>query len=148
LEVLRRRIVAEDPIDLRSVRIEEKNRRGRPDAEFVEDGLSVGLLGCGLEEDEILGQVILILGVFEELLTEQFAAPSRIRIEIEEQLLVLGLGLSQRFVEGTFKKVVLGESDGGEEKKRGNNGDFFHAAPPRKLYANTRGECKGDTLSS
>jgi hypothetical protein len=134
LEILRGRIIAEDPIDLRSVRIEEKNRRGRPDAEFVEDGPSVGLLGCGLEEDEILGQVILILGVFEELLTEQFAAPSRIRVEIEEELLVLGLGFGQRFVESALEEVVLGERDGGEEKKRGNNGDFFHAHLHSGLY--------------
>ena len=95
--------------------------------ELVEDGFSVGFLGRGLEQDEILGQEILILGVFEELLTEQFAAPSGVGVEVEEELLVLGLGLGERFVQGALEKIVLGERDGGEEKKRRRESGFFHA---------------------
>jgi hypothetical protein len=136
LEILCRRTIADDPVDLGAVRVEEKDRRGGPDAELVENDFSVGLLGRGLEQDEILGQVVLILGVFEELLTEQFAAPSRIGVEIEEQLLVLGLGLGQGFVERALEKVVFGEGRGGEKKKRGNDNDFFHAYLRPGLYTN------------
>ena len=126
LEILRGRTIADDPVDLRAVRVDKENCRGGPNAELVENDFSVGFLGCGLEQDEILGQVFLILGVFEELLTEQFAAPSRIGVEIEEQLLVLGLGLGQGFVERALEEVVLGEGRRGEKKKCGNDNDFFH----------------------
>ncbi len=88
-----------------------------------------------MEEDEILGQVILILGVFEELLTEQFAGPSGVGVEVEEQLLSVGLGLGHGFVERSLEEVVLGERDGGEEKKRADNGGFFHADLPEAIYA-------------
>jgi hypothetical protein len=136
LEILRGRIIAEDPIDLGAVRVDEEDRRGGPDAELVENDFSVRLLRRGLEQDEILGQVVLILGVFEELLTEQFAAPSRIGVEIEEQLLVLGLGLGQGFVERALEEVILGEGRGGEKKKRGNDDDFFHAHLRPGIYIN------------
>jgi len=122
-------IVAQDPIELRSVGVEEQDRGRGPDLEPVEDGFPVGFLGGRLEEDEILGQVILILGVFEELLTEQFATPSGVGVEIEEKLLSLGLGLGHGLIERPFGEGIgrLGEGDGGENKKRGHNGDFFHA---------------------
>jgi hypothetical protein len=136
LEILRRGPVADDPIDLGAVRVDKEDCRGRPDAELVENDFSVGFLERGLEQDEILGQVVLILGVFEELLTEQFAAPSRIGVEIEEQLLVLGLGLGQGFVERALEEIILGEGRGGEKKKRGNDNDFFHAHLRPGIYIN------------
>jgi hypothetical protein len=77
-----RRIVAEDPVDLGPVRVEEDDRRRGVDIELVEDGLAVRFLDGGLEEDEILGQEGLVFGVAVELLTEQFAAPSGVGVEV------------------------------------------------------------------
>jgi hypothetical protein len=85
-------------------------------------------LGDGHEEDKILGQEVLVSGVVEELLTEQFAGRSGVGVEIEQELLVLelglGLGLFERALE---ERVVLGEGAGGEKKKRAEKSGFFHA---------------------
>jgi hypothetical protein len=66
-------------------------------------------LDDGLEQDEILGQIILEFGVFEELLTEQFAAPSGVGAEVEEDFFVFGSGLSQGFVESALEEIALGK---------------------------------------
>jgi hypothetical protein len=66
-------------------------------------------LDDGLEQDEILGQIILEFGVFEELLTEQFAAPSGVGREVEEDFFVFGSGLSQGFVESALEEIALGK---------------------------------------
>jgi len=48
----------------------------RADSEFFEYGHTLGILNRRLKGDEILRQKSFELGVFEELLTEQFAGPS------------------------------------------------------------------------
>ena len=58
-----------------------------------------GLLGDGPEEDEILVQEGVELGVVVELLTEQFAAPSGVGVEVDENQLVLDLGLGDCLVQ-------------------------------------------------
>jgi hypothetical protein len=81
-----------------------------PDAEFLEDGIALGVLSDGPKNDEILCQEILKLGVFEKLLTEQYTAPSGVGCEIEEDFFVFDLGFGHDFVQGALKKD-LGRSE-------------------------------------
>jgi len=80
------------------------------DAESLEDGIALRVLNGSPEDDEILLEEILEFGVFEELLTEQFAAPSGVGREVEEDFFVFGLGLGHGFVHGTLEKD-LGRSE-------------------------------------
>jgi hypothetical protein len=66
-------------------------------------------LDNGLEQDKILGQIILEFGVFEELLTEQFATPSGVGAEVEKDFFVFGSGLSQGLVESSLEEIALGK---------------------------------------
>jgi hypothetical protein len=75
-----------------------------PDAEFLEDGIALRVLNGGPEGDEIFLEEILEFGVFEELLTEQFTAPSGVGREIEDDFFVFGLGLGHGFVQGALEK--------------------------------------------
>jgi hypothetical protein len=86
-----------------------------PDAEFLEDSVALRILNGGPENDKTLLKEILEFGVFEELLTEQFAAPSRIGREVEENLFVFGLGRGHGFVQGALEKD-LGRSHRGQKK--------------------------------
>ena len=126
-ERLGRRVIAEDPIELRAVGLEEKDGRRGPDLVFVEEDPAGGLLGDRLEKDEILGQVVLILGGIEQLLTEQLAARSSVGVEKEEELLVLGFGLGLSVFEWALEERILGEGRNGEKQKRGGESGFFHA---------------------
>jgi len=85
------------------------------DAESFEDGVALRVLNGGPEEDEVLLEEILEFGVFEELLTEQFAAPSGVGREVEEDFFVFGLGPGHGFVHGALEKD-LGRSQRGQEK--------------------------------
>jgi hypothetical protein len=51
-----------------------------------------GFLENGPEEHEIRIQKILEFGIFVELLTQQFTAPSGIGVKIDENQLVIALG--------------------------------------------------------
>jgi hypothetical protein len=80
------------------------------DAESLEDGIALRVLNGSPEDDEILLEEILEFGVFEELLTEQFAAPSSVGREVEEDFFVFGLGLGHGFVHSALEKD-LGRSE-------------------------------------
>jgi hypothetical protein len=67
------------------------------------------------EQDEIGVQEVLELGIIIELLTQQFTAPSGVRIKINEDQLVIDLGLGHRFVQGSLEPA-LGRGQGGEDK--------------------------------
>jgi hypothetical protein len=67
------------------------------------------------EQDEIGVQEVLELGIFIELLTQQFATPSGVRIKINEDQLVIALGLGHGFVQGSLEPA-LGRGQGGEDK--------------------------------
>jgi hypothetical protein len=86
------------------------------DAESLEDGVALRILNGGPEDDEIFCEEILEFGIFEKLLTEQYAAPSGVRHKIEENLFVCGLGLGHGFVQGAFE-IDLGRSGGGQDEK-------------------------------
>ncbi len=72
--------------------------------EFLEDRVSGGVLQDGPEGDEILVQEGFELGVVVELLTEQFASPSGIGREVDQNPLVFGLGLGHGLIEGPLEK--------------------------------------------
>ena len=65
---------------------------------MLEYCLAVRFLGDGAEQDEILVQEILKLGIFVELLTQQFAARSGIGVKIDQDQLVIAFGFGHRFV--------------------------------------------------
>jgi hypothetical protein len=67
------------------------------------------------EQDEISVQEVLELGIFVELLTQQFAGPSGVRIKVNEDQLVIALGLGHGFVQGSLEPA-LGRGQGGEDK--------------------------------
>jgi hypothetical protein len=79
-------------------------------AEFFVNGIALGILRSGPENDEILCQEILELGIFEKLLTEQYTTPSGVGREVEEDFFVFGLGCGHGFVQGALEKD-LGRSE-------------------------------------
>jgi hypothetical protein len=92
------------------------------DGVLVEDELPGRFLGEDLNQDEILGQEVLELGVVVKLLTQQFTAPSSVRGKIEEKGLVIDFGLGERFVQGPLEPHrILGERQGGEHKHEGQD---------------------------
>jgi hypothetical protein len=64
------------PIDLGAVGAEDELGRRARDLEPPEDGRAAGCPVLGPKEDEIRVQEILELGIVEDLLTQQDAAPS------------------------------------------------------------------------
>jgi hypothetical protein len=90
------------------------------DAVLLENGVALGVLDEGLEDDEILAQEVRVNGAFDELLAEQFAAPSGVGAEVEEQELILGLGLAEGLVERSLEHDALGRSRGGQSERRGD----------------------------
>jgi len=80
----------------------------------------------GPKQDEIGVQEILELGIFIELLTQQFAAPSGVGVKIDENQLVIALGLGHGFIQGSLEPA-LGRGQGGEDKHERQGKEFFHA---------------------
>jgi len=83
-----------------------------PNAESFKDGIALRVLDGGPIEDEIFLEEILELGVFEELLTEQFTAPSGVGREVEEDFFVFRLSDRHSFVDSALEKD-LGRSQRG-----------------------------------
>jgi hypothetical protein len=123
------RPVADDPVDLFPVLVDEQIGRRRVDFEPLEDGVADLVAAAGAVDDEILVEEIGVFGVVVELLDQQFAAPSATRVEVDEDELVLFLGLGQRLVEGSREdRGRLGGGERGDEEEAGERGDLFHTA--------------------
>jgi hypothetical protein len=88
-----RRAVADDPIDLAAVLVDEQLGRRAPDLEPLEDRVADLVAAAGAVDDEVLVQEIGVFGIVVELLDQQSAAPSATRVEIDQDELVLFLGL-------------------------------------------------------
>jgi hypothetical protein len=93
---------------------------------LFEDRRSGGLLGDSPEEDEILVQESVELGIVVKLLTEQFAGPSGVGVKVDEDQLVLDLGFGNGLVQGALEPV-LRRSHGGEDKHHEQEKCFFHS---------------------
>jgi hypothetical protein len=118
LELFRRRIIAQEPVILRAVPVDDYRRRCPADAEFLEDRIPFLVVSVSPEEDEILVQEILELGILVKLLTQQSAAPSTTRVEVEEDEFVFGLGLGHGLVERAFEPVLGRSARDDEENER------------------------------
>jgi hypothetical protein len=94
-----RRAVADDPVDLPARLVDEELRRRGVDLEPLVDRVAVLLASDGAVEDDVGVEELGVLGVVVELLDQQFTAPSATRVEIDEDELVLFLGLGQRLFE-------------------------------------------------
>jgi hypothetical protein len=128
-EFVGRRSVADDPVDLFPVLVDEELRGRRVDVVLLVDGVAVLVAAAGAVEDDVVVEEIGVFGVVVELLNQQFAAPSATRVEVDEDELVLFLGLGQRLVEGSGEdRGRLGGGEGGDEEEAGDNGEFLHAA--------------------
>ncbi|NTV81316.1 MAG: hypothetical protein HGA24_07835, partial [Candidatus Aminicenantes bacterium] len=99
-ELVGRRSVADDPVDLFPVLVDEELGRRRPDVESLIGRVAVLFAPGGAIEDDALVEEIGVFGIVVELLNQQFAASSATREEVDEDELVLFLGLGQRLVEG------------------------------------------------
>jgi hypothetical protein len=66
------------PVDLRPIRANDHRRWGQVNIEFFIDFFSPCVCAISPEEDEIFVEKVLIFGIFEELLTQQFARPSAV----------------------------------------------------------------------
>jgi len=121
--------VADDPVDLFPVLVDEELRGRRVDVVLLVDGVAVLVAAAGAVEDDVLVEEIGVFGVVVELLNQQFAGPSATRVEVDEDEFVLFLGLGQRLVEGSGEdRGRLGGGEGGDEEEAGDNREFLHAA--------------------
>ena len=128
-EFVGRGSVADDPVDLFPVLVDEELRGRRVDVVLLVDGVAVLVAAAGAIEDDVLVEEIGVFGVVVELLNQQFAGPSATRVEVDEDEFVLFLGLGQRLVKGSGEdRGRLGGGEGGDEEEAGDNGEFLHAA--------------------
>jgi hypothetical protein len=111
-ELVGRRSVADDPVDFLAVLVDEELGRRRVDAELLVDRIPDLVAAGSPIEDDVVVEKIGVLGIVVELLNQQFAGPSATREEVDEDELVLLLGLGQRLVEGARKD--RGRLGGGE----------------------------------
>jgi hypothetical protein len=128
-ELVGRRPISDDPVDLLPVLVDEELGRRRPDVEPFIGGVPVFFAPDGAIEDDALVEEIGVFGIVVELLNQQFTAPSATRVEIDENELVLFLGLGQRLVEGSRedrRRLCGGERS--DEEEAGERGEFLHAA--------------------
>jgi hypothetical protein len=89
-----------DPVDFVSVAVEEKEKRRSPDVELLNQGFAVLGAPIGAVEDEVIFEELLVFRLGIILLDQQLAGPSAaFLVEVEEQELVLRLGLGQGVLE-------------------------------------------------
>ena len=95
------------------------------DREPLEDRLSRRLTVVSQNEDEVLVEKGMKLGVMVKLLTQQSATASAAAVEINEDELVLAFGLGHGLVQRTVEPI-LGRSGGGENEQERKGKGFFH----------------------
>jgi hypothetical protein len=98
------------------------------DREFLEGFRAARLFDVGQEQNEILVEERLELGVVVKLLTQQSAVPSATAEEVDEDELSLALGLGRGLVQRPLEPV-LGRGGRGERQDGQNRERFFHFFP-------------------
>jgi len=127
-ELVGRRAVADDPVDLFPVLVDEELGRRAADGESLVDGVADLVAAAGPIEDDVLVEEIGVFGIVVELLDQQSAAPSATREEVDEDELVLFLSLGQRLVEWSGEdRGRLSGGKGGDEEETSEGGELFHA---------------------
>jgi len=114
------------PVDLGAVRAEEHGRRRAIDLETLENFLSGLFSGRGPVEDEIFGQKLMKLGIVVELLTQQYAASSATRVEIDQDQLFFALGLGNGLVHGPLEPDLAGGRGNENNNRHKSQACFFH----------------------
>jgi hypothetical protein len=101
------------------------------DLELLEQLVAELVFAVGPQKNEILGEEILIFGMAVILLTQQYAAPSATAVEIDQDQLVLALGLGHGLVQGALEPI-LGRGERGEDEHHEQGKEFFHVctSPP------------------
>jgi hypothetical protein len=144
-ELVGRRAVADDPIDLVAVLVDEQLGRSGVDLVLLVDGVADLVAAGGAVEDDVRIEEFGVLGVVVELLDQQFAAPSATREEIDEDELVLFLGLGQRLVERSRHDLGrLGGRERGDEEEACDGGEFLHAVLPGMDILSDRIQLRAD----
>jgi hypothetical protein len=127
-ELVGGRAVADDPIDLVAVLVDEELGRRPADVELLEDAVPDLVVAAGPIDDDVVVEEIGVLGIVVKLLNQQSAAPSATRVEIDEDELVLFLRLDQRLLERSFEdRRRLGGGEGGDEEEAGECGELLHS---------------------
>jgi hypothetical protein len=128
-ELVGRRAVADDPVDLLAVLVDEELGRRPADLESLEDGVPDLVAARGPVDDDVIVEEIGVFGIVVELLNQQSAAPSATRVEVDEDELVLFLCLGQRLFERAREdRGRLGGGEGGDEEEAGDRSEFLHEA--------------------
>ncbi len=123
-----RRAVADDPVDFLPVFVDDELGRSAADVVSFVDGVAERISPAGAVDDEVFVQEFGVIGVFVELLDQQFTAPSTVGVEIDEDGFVFLLGQSQCFLERSLvNRGRLGRSQGCREDNSGKNGEFSHS---------------------
>jgi hypothetical protein len=125
LVILGRRRIADEPVDLGALAIEDERRRRAADSEPLEDRGSRRLRVVGENEDEMLIEKGMELGVAVKLLTQQSAASSATAVEIDQDELILALGLGHGLIDRPVEPA-LGRGGGSENQEDRKGEGFFH----------------------
>ena len=96
------------------------------DGEFFEERVPLFFIPVGTVEDEIFVQEVLEFWILVKLLTQQSAAPSTTREEIEEDPFVLALGLGHGLVDRALEPVLGRGERGDKENDRKKSERFLH----------------------
>jgi hypothetical protein len=137
LKIFGRGTIPDDPIRLGAVAAQEHYRRGGPDGVFLEGFVADFFVAVGFEEDKILFEERTELGVGVELLNQQFTASSAAAVEVDENQLVLDLGLGDGLIQGALEPG-FGGGEGGENKYESQGEGFFHGHLGRNIFRDAK----------
>jgi hypothetical protein len=119
------------PVHFGAVGAEDERGRCPRDLEPAKDGRAPRGPVFGADEDEILVQEILEFGIGVDLLTQQDAAPSASRIEIDEDEFAFGIGLGDGLIDRAGEPLLSESCGRNESDNKGRNensfGREFHA---------------------
>jgi hypothetical protein len=88
--------------------VEDHDCRRSHDFEFLKDRIAELFSSCRPEKDEVRVQEFLVFCVCEELLTQQYAAPSATGVKVDQNLFAFGLGLAEGFLKVSLEPVLRG----------------------------------------
>ena len=94
------------PIVLRTVIFEYHYRRGSPDVEPLVNLVSNFFSPYGMEKNKILVKILLEFFVSVELLIQQYAGPSAIREEVDQNQLVFAFSLGDGIIQASLEPIL------------------------------------------
>jgi len=112
---IRRWPITNMPVNLRAVRIDDEDSWSTGNFESLKNFISGFFCDVGEEKNEIRVQKFLIFLIGEELLTQQYTAPSATREKVDKDLFAFILRLDKGLVKSPLEPV-LGKSRGNKNK--------------------------------